>query len=173
VSKRILTPESRARLAECNRERDRRRCAERRERRAATPRAHTIGPRHGRGEVERLRAENDRIEALEPLPPRPRTRGDCANGLRPCPYVCEHSLLFEVGPNGSIKILHPDAHGDPDPDYQGPSCALDVAEAGEHTLEEIAPLLNVSNERVRQIEADAVEKVARSSLALLLTEEAC
>jgi hypothetical protein len=39
------------------------------------------------------------------------------------------------------------------------SCALDVAERGEQTLEEIAAVMNMSDERVRQIDLEARERV--------------
>jgi hypothetical protein len=87
--------------------------------------------------------------------------------------VCRYSLLHEVGPNGSIKVIHPDARGTsgaPDLDYQGPSCALDVADAGPSTLEEIALLLNINRERARQIEAAALVKLRASRLRELADE---
>jgi len=37
-------------------------------------------------------------ESAENEPERPKTRGDCRDGLRPCPWVsCEHHLLIELG----------------------------------------------------------------------------
>jgi hypothetical protein len=41
----------------------------------------------------------------DPPPARPRTRGDCKDGLRPCPYVgCSHHLLFDVDEYGSLFL---------------------------------------------------------------------
>ncbi len=37
------------------------------------------------------------------------------------------------------------------------SCVLDVADAGGHTLEEVADLFGVSRERIRQIEEGALD----------------
>ena len=37
------------------------------------------------------------------------------------------------------------------------SCSLDTADAGEHSLEEVGVLLNVSRERVRQLEEAGLE----------------
>jgi hypothetical protein len=81
--------------------------------------------------------------------------------------VCPYSLLYEVTERGGLKILHPDANGDPDPDYDGPSCALDVADAGARTLEEVAVLLNVSRERVRQLEEAGLENALAAASRLL------
>jgi len=39
------------------------------------------------------------------------------------------------------------------------TCALDVADRGEHTLEEVGGFLNVTRERARQIEKDAFDKL--------------
>ena len=67
--------------------------------------------------------------------PIPRTRGDCANGPRPCSWTaCRHHLA------GTVR-------GTP-----GESCTLDVADRGGATLEEISRALGVTRERVRQIE---------------------
>lgn len=42
----------------------------------------------------------------------------------------------------------------------GPSCALDVAAEGEHTYAEVGEMLGISRERVRQLEAAAIDKIA-------------
>jgi hypothetical protein len=166
---RRLTPEDRARSEEHRRELGLARDHRERQRRAETPRAHTLAANRCRKrDLVRLRLENDREEAEHPPPQRPRTRGECVHGIRPCPYVCPYSLLYEVTERGGLKVLHPDAHGDPDPDYDGPSCALDVADAGAHTLEEVAVALNISRERVRQLE-DAGLANALSAAGRLLS----
>jgi Sigma-70, region 4 len=93
---------------------------------------------------------------------RPLTRGDCSpsdeggHHARPCPYVsCKYHLALDVAKNGSLKINWPA------PDLDGfvanigrmkETCALDVADRGELTLEEIGGLLNVTRERIRQLE---------------------
>lgn len=167
MSSRILTPEVRSQLEEHRRELGRARSHRERQRRAETPRAHTLAAnRYRKRDLEQLRRENDREEEANPPPPRPRTRGECVDGPRPCPWCCPYSLLYEVTPKGGLKILHPDANGDPDPDYDGPSCALDVADAGPHTLEEVATYLNISRERVRQLE-DTGRETAISAASLL------
>lgn len=94
--------------------------------------------------------ESGVIERLE----RPRQRGDCRSGFRPCPWVsCKHHLYLDVGPGGVVKVNHPHVPFD----RLKATCALDVAERGEGTtLEETGRLMNITRERVRQIEARAL-----------------
>lgn len=89
--------------------------------------------------------------------PRPRTRGDCIDGPRPCPWVgCAHHLYLDVNEdNGSIKFNRPELA----PWELKESCALDVADRGGLTLEAIAEIWNIVRERVRQVEATALAKV--------------
>ena len=98
-------------------------------------------------------------ETLAEMSGRPRTRGDCVDGLRPCPWGCRHSLLIDVTPSGSIKINSPDLELEEMKD----TCALDVADRGEQTLETIGELMNLTRERVRQIESRAKDKLRRSA----------
>jgi hypothetical protein len=81
---------------------------------------------------------------------RPRTRGECSQGERPCPWVaCKHHLYLDINPRtGSIKLNFPDL----EPWELTQTCALDVAEAGGRTLEEIGEITNLTRERVRQVE---------------------
>ncbi len=96
----------------------------------------------------------------------PMVRGACASIERPCPYVsCQHHLYLDVdGATGSIKLNFPDL----EVDELEHSCALDVAlgtgdpatgQGGGNTLEEIAKILNLTRERVRQIEVSALAKL--------------
>jgi hypothetical protein len=102
-------------------------------------------------------AERAELERL-----RPRTRGDCASVPRPCPWAgCRHHLLFEVAPSGTIHL----AAQTLDPLRLQQSCSLDVAERGSLTLEELGVLLNLTRERVRQIEVDGIEMLRRKSRA--------
>jgi len=87
---------------------------------------------------------------LQAEPPhwRPKTRSDCIDGVRPCPYVgCKYNLYLDARPNGNIQFFFPDL----EPDEMAVSCVLDVADNGWHTLEEVGELLNVTRERARQI----------------------
>lgn len=80
---------------------------------------------------------------------RPTTRGECEHALRPCPFVsCRHHLYLDVNPdNGSIKINWPGVELEDMP----ATCALDVADEGGTTLEDVAIALNLTRERARQV----------------------
>ncbi|MCA9633276.1 MAG: DNA-binding protein [Myxococcales bacterium] len=90
------------------------------------------------------------IDAPKSALPRslPATRADCEHGERPCPYVsCRHHLYLDVTPAGSLKLNFPDKQ----PHELEYSCVLDLA-TGERALEEIAMVMNVTRERIRQLE---------------------
>lgn len=118
-------------------------------------------PYHTRFGGKELTPDELRIGAL--LYPerftRPATRGECSDVPRPCPYVgCRHHLYLDVGAAGGVKLttaLEPSAMP------AAYSCALDVADRGDHLLEEVGQILGVSRERARQIEAAALRKVLR------------
>lgn len=86
-------------------------------------------------------------------------RGDCVNGPRPCPLVsCRFHLYLDVNPNtGSIKLNFP---GLEVWDLKE-TCALDVADRGGVTLDEIGEIFNLTRERIRQIELQALHKLKR------------
>jgi hypothetical protein len=92
---------------------------------------------------------------------RPRVRGDCSAGERPCPWVsCKHHLYLDVIPeSGSIKLNFPDL----EPWELAETCALDVAARGGETLEEVGGLLNITRERIRQVEVRALLKLRMGS----------
>ena len=112
-----------------------------------------------------------RLIQSNPTPPndgRPKTRGECAGVERPCPWIsCSQNLYLDVHPKtGSIKFTHPEL----EPGELRESCALDVSERGESSCEEVAVLLSVSRERVRQIEEGAIRKMARNGALAILKE---
>ena len=87
----------------------------------------------------------------------PRRRGACPTG--PCPWVrCRYHLYFDLSEEGLLSIHQPGAalaeleH----------TCALTAAEGGEMTLDAIGALLNLSRERVRQVEDGALRRLARA-----------
>lgn len=99
---------------------------------------------------------------------RPQTRAECANGVRPCPYVaCKHHLYLDVNPlTGSIKINFPDV----EVWEMAETCALDVAERGGQTLEEVGAIMNLTRERIRQVECLGLEKLQAQDFALDLED---
>jgi len=103
----------------------------------------------------RVLAANDDGDDIGPLPPRPRIRGDCIDGPRPCPWIsCRHHLYLDVTESGGIRLNHPDL----EPDQIPHSCSLDIADDGPHTLEAVGDITQVTRERVRQIEFAATRR---------------
>lgn len=100
---------------------------------------------------------------------KPRTRFDCTQGehaARPCPFVsCRYHLYLDVSARtGAIKLNFPDL----EPDQLPESCALDVAENGGMTLEDLGAIVNLTRERVRQIETQGLARLkALNDLAAL------
>ncbi len=85
---------------------------------------------------------------------RPLTRGDCEAGERPCPFLsCRYHLYLDVTDAGSIRLNHPDL----ELHELTETCALDVADRQGATLEEVGSLMNVTRERIRQLETQALE----------------
>ncbi|MBI3181389.1 MAG: DNA-binding protein [Myxococcales bacterium] len=94
---------------------------------------------------------------------RPKTRADCVNGPRPCLFVsCKHNLYLDVNPEtGSIKLNFPDKEIG-ELQY---TCALDVAEKGGITLEEVGEIMNLTRERIRQVETRGLMKIREATEA--------
>jgi hypothetical protein len=118
-------------------------------------RAITVSEHTGKrlaGEMLRIDVERPIEFDLDAL--RPRTRGECVNGVRPCPWAgCKHHLLIDVDPEtGSLKLNFPDREIDELID----TCVLDVADRGTITLEQTGELMNITRERTRQIEIRAL-----------------
>lgn len=93
------------------------------------------------------------------IPQRPRSRDECAGVPRPCPFVsCRHHLYLDVSARtGAIKLNFPDLEVDELPADK--SCALDVADVGGVTLEEVGAIMNLTRERIRQVELKARAKM--------------
>lgn len=91
---------------------------------------------------------------------RPKTRNDCRTSARPCPFVlCEYHLYLDVHPvSGTIQFNWPDVEVE-DMNQLFDTCALDAAEMGGMTLEEVGDRMNFCRERSRQVEAGALNKL--------------
>jgi uncharacterized protein YdbL (DUF1318 family) len=100
------------------------------------------------------------------------TRGECEDGIRPCPYVsCAYHLLW----------IGDDVHREVDEIYERvvvgdngdgllralaalpETCALDVAAQGEHTYDDVATHFGVTRARVQQIAIEATLRVRYSA----------
>jgi len=88
---------------------------------------------------------------------KPRTRSECVEGIRPCPYVsCKHHLFLDVSSRtGAIKLNFPDL----EVWEMNETCALDIADRGGTTLEEVGAIMNLTRERIRQVEVKALAKL--------------
>jgi hypothetical protein len=88
---------------------------------------------------------------------KPRKRDECVGGERPCPYVsCKYHLYLDVSPRtGAIKLNFPDL----EVWEMQETCALDVADRGGTTLEDVGAIMNLTRERIRQVEVRALAKL--------------
>lgn len=88
---------------------------------------------------------------------RPRARAECLDGPRPCPFVsCKYHLYIDVSPRtGAIKLNFPDL----EVWELGESCALDIADRSGTTLEDVGAIMNLTRERIRQVEVKALAKL--------------
>ena len=71
---------------------------------------------------------------------KPKSRAECLGTERPCPYVsCKHHLYLDVSPRtGAIKLNFPDL----EVWEMKETCALDVADRGGTTLEDVGAIMN-------------------------------
>lgn len=93
---------------------------------------------------------------------RPKTRAECIDGPRPCPFVsCKFHLYLDVKTDtNSIKLNFPHL----EVWEMEHTCSLDVAERGGMTLEEVGHILNLTRERVRQVEVAGLEKLRETGV---------
>ncbi len=86
---------------------------------------------------------------------RPKTRGDCKNGPRPCPWMgCRNHLATDITHQGQLRI-----NFDPFDGQGRETCALDVADRDGQSLDQVGQIMELSRERVHQIEQKACEKL--------------
>lgn len=99
---------------------------------------------------------------------RPKTRGDCEGGVRPCPFVsCRYNLYLDVNPHtGALKLNFPHL----EPDQISESCSLDIADLEGRTLDEVGEVMNLTRERVRQIQDGLTAKLQRGLRRLQETD---
>jgi hypothetical protein len=126
---------------------------QRRSRRKRAVRARTISVKR----MTKRELEIGRLLYPENVYWKPRNRQECAEGPRPCPFVsCKHHLFIDVSPRtGAIKLNFPDL----EVWDMGESCALDVADRGGTTLEDVGAIMNLTRERIRQVEVKALAKL--------------
>ena len=127
---------------------------QRRSRRKRAIRAKTISvKRMTKRELELGRMLFPEVDDIE----RPRTRAECSDAPRPCPYVsCKHHLFLDVSARtGAIKLNFPDL----EVWEMSETCALDVADRGGTTLEEVGAIMNLTRERIRQVEVKGLAKL--------------
>jgi len=136
---------------------------QRRSRRKRAVRARTISvKRMTKRELELGRMLYPDVEDVA----KPKTRVECATGERPCPFVsCKHHLYLDVSARtGAIKLNFPDL----EVWEMTETCALDVADRGGTTLEEVGAIMNLARERILQVEVKGLAKLEalRDMLAL-------
>jgi hypothetical protein len=125
----------------------------RRQRRRTRPRSMTIAMKRLTREEMRQGAQLAQFMDYD----KPKTRSECEMGQRPCPFVsCKHHLYLDVNPEtGSIKLNFPHL----EVWEMEETCALDVAARGGITLEEVGEILNLTRERIRQVEVRGLLKL--------------
>ncbi len=127
---------------------------QRRSRRKRDVRARTISvKRMTKRELELGRVLYPDVDGAE----RPKPRAECIGHDRPCPFVsCKHHLYLDVSARtGAIKLNFPDL----EVWEMNETCALDVSDRGGTTLEEVGAIMNLTRERIRQVEVKGLAKL--------------
>lgn len=141
-------------------------------RRSDRVRARTISiKRLSKRDLERGRVEADALLAQIPEADRRRPerlsecrRTELGRPGQPCPFVsCEAHLYLDVSPRtGAIKLNFPDLEV-----WEMPvTCAYAVAGLSGETLELVGERMNVTRERVRQLETRALRRIRTVAPAL-------
>lgn len=104
---------------------------------------------------KQLRSKGELLKVLNTW--HPTDRAQCRTISRPCLFVsCRHHLYLDVNTKtGSVKYNFPDK----EIWELEETCALDVAERGGATLDEVGRIMNLTRERIRQIELAGIEKL--------------
>jgi Sigma-70, region 4 len=121
-------------------------------------RSHTLSRKQLTQEHRRMKSQGELLHVVDSW--HPASREDCHRMSRPCLYVsCRHHLYLDVNPQtGSVKFNFPDK----EVWELEETCALDVAERGGSTLEEVGQIMNLTRERIRQIEIRSLQKIEAS-----------
>jgi len=100
---------------------------------------------------------------------KPTTRAECVDVPRPCPFVsCRYHLFFDVAKcrHGDRLIVRRGGrallrwlNGCTMPPVAIESCALDVAEDGEHTEQQVASILGIKQQSVHETIQKACKKI--------------
>jgi hypothetical protein len=122
-------------------------------RRTRTVRAHSVSINR----LAKSELEQGRLLCGDTEVSRPATRGECAEGERPCPFMsCKYHLYLDVSPRtGAIKLNFPDL----EVSEMAETCVLDVADRGGARLVDLATVMNLSVERIRQVELGAFGRI--------------
>jgi hypothetical protein len=89
---------------------------------------------------------------------KPKTRGECKGAQRPCPWVsCRYHLAIDEKSNGALTMNFPRQ----DVTELRDTCSLDIADRYGMTLDAVGQVMNITRERVRQIEQVALEKLRK------------
>ncbi len=126
---------------------------QRRSRRKRDVRARTISVKR----MTKRELEMGRLLYPESDVEKPKFRAECIGAERPCPFVsCKHHLYLDVSAKtGAIKLNFPDL----EVWEMVETCALDVADRGGTTLEEVGAIMNLTRERIRQVEVKGLAKL--------------
>ncbi len=111
--------------------------------------------------------ESDRIHALYGHLRPVDAPVDCRIGMplamRPCPWAaCRFHLGITTNKSGSIRI----DHGHLDFDKLADTCAIDVAQRGRATQEEVGHQVGISTDWVRATERDMRQRMTRKARAV-------
>ncbi len=138
------------------RERDRERLRRKREVRSQSISLERTGKKYILG---KLKEETLLVPDVEGVV-RPKTRGECVGGERPCPFVsCVHHLYLDVSPKtGSLKLNFPDL----DVSEMTETCSLDVADRSSVRREEVASIMNLTPMRIQQILDGAFARIKKT-----------
>ena len=118
-------------------------------------RSRTLSRKQIAREHRKMRSKGELLRIVDSW--HPKTRADCYKMPRPCLFVsCRHHLYLDVNAEtGSIKLNFPDK----EIWEMGETCALDIAERGGVTLEEVGRIMNLTRERIRQLEIRGLKKL--------------